>query len=466
MSEQPRRTRRRRAESDTQQHENPLVNELERLKENFSGTADKIIKDIKRQERIMARSDKRQRKEYDELQQRLIEVQGLQEAQKKLLDSFIELIAGAIDAKSKYTGGHCNRVPILANMLGKAASESGEGIFEDFQLSERDAHELNIAAWLHDCGKVVTPEYVVDKATKLETIYNRIHEIRNRFEIIHRDLTIESLQRIIAGEEKASVEQWLAEEHAKLQEEFAFIAKANVGGEFMRDEDQQRVRDIGKREWTRYFDDRLGLSSEELRLIGDEAAETPARETLLADKPRHIIPREHFDYDEYERMGFKMPVPDALYNRGEIFNLTIAKGTLTYEERFKINEHMVMTIKMLEQLPFPDHLKNVPLYAGAHHETMIGTGYPRQLTKDDMPIPSRIMAIADVFEALTAADRPYKDAKTLSMSIKIMSFMVKDQHLDRDIFELFLKSGVYKQYAEAYLKPEQIDEVDIDQYLS
>jgi len=389
-----------------EKHDNPLVVELEALKGNFAGTADKIIKDIKRQDRIMERADKRQRKEYDELQRRLLEVQSLQEAQKKLLDSFIELIAGAIDAKSKYTGGHCNRVPILASMIGKAASECNEGIFQSFEMSDRDVHELNIAAWLHDCGKVVTPEYVVDKATKLETIYNRIHEVRARFEIIHRDLTIESLQRIAAGEDKAEVEQWLAEEHAKLQEEFALIAKANVGGEFMREADQDRVREIGKREWTRNFDDRLGISSEELRLMGDEPAMTPKVETLLADKAQHVIPREDFDLEEYERMGFKMPVPDAQYNRGELFNLTIAKGTLTYEERFKINEHMVMTIKMLERLPFPEHLKNVPLFAGAHHETLIGTGYPRQLTIDDMPIPSRAMAIADVFEALTAADRP------------------------------------------------------------
>ncbi len=120
---------------------------------------------------------------------------------------------------------------------------------------------------------------------------------------------------------------------------------------------------------------------------------------------------------------------------------------------------------MLEKLPFPENLKNVPLFAGAHHETLIGTGYPRQLTIDDMPIASRIMAIADVFEALTASDRPYKEPKTLSQSVKILSFMVKDQHLDPDIFKLFLSSGVYKEYANKFLKPEQIDEIDIQQYL-
>ena len=160
-----------------------------------------------------------------------------------------------------------------------------------------------------------------------------------------------------------------------------------------------------------------------------------------------------------------MHVPKNLYNRGEVYNLTITKGTLTYEERFKIQEHIIMSIKMLEQLPFPQYLKKVPEYAGAHHETLIGTGYPRGLKKEDMSIPARIMAVADIFEALTASDRPYKDAKTLRESIKILHLMVKDKHVDADIFELFLKSGVYLEYAKKYLKKEQLDEVNIEDYL-
>jgi len=449
-----------------EQYENALIGELEALQTNFATTIKKLVRDVNRQDRIMARSDKRQRKEYDELQAKLAEVKELQEAQVKLLNSFIELIAGAIDAKSKYTGGHCNRVPVLVDMIVTAANASTDGIFESFQLDEEGIHEVKIAAWLHDCGKVTTPEYVVDKATKLETIYNRIHEVRARFEILHRDLTIQSLHRIADGEPKQEVDQWLEEEQQKLQDEFSFIAKCNVGGEFMRDDDKERVKTIGAHTWQRYFDDRIGVSSEELRLMGSsDDCSLPCEEKLLANKPFHLIPREHFDYDGYARLGFKMEVPEYLYNRGEVDNLTIAKGTLTYEERFKINEHMTATISMLDKLPFPDSLKNVPQYAGSHHETLIGTGYPRQLTKDDMPIPARAMAIADVFEALTAADRPYKEAKTLSMTIKIMGFMVKDQHLDGDIFSLFLSSGVYKEYAEKYLKPEQVDDVDISKYL-
>ena len=185
----------------------------------------------------------------------------------------------------------------------------------------------------------------------------------------------------------------------------------------------------------------------------------------MSDKQDHIVVRENFDHDLYKAEGFKENVPEHLYNYGEIYNLCIEKGTLTPEERYKINEHVIMSIKMLEKIPFPSHLSKIPEYAGTHHETLIGTGYPRKLTKSELSIPTRIMAIADIFEALTASDRPYKKAKTLSESIKIMSFMVKDQHIDADLFKLFLSSGIYKTYAQKYLKAEQIDEVDVKSYL-
>ena len=445
--------------------ENKLLTEIQGVQEQFDKLMQRLAKDIKRQEKIMARADKRQKEEYDALQQKLLEVQALQEAQKRLMDSFIKIIASAIDAKSAYTGGHCERVPEIAIMLAKKASED-ENI--DFKIENEDQErEISIAAWLHDCGKVVTPEYVVDKATKLETIYNRIHEIRTRFEVIHRDLTIEALNRKLNGEDAKEVDKWLETEHQKLKEEFEFIAKSNVGGEFMSDEDIERIKQIAKREWVRHFDDKLGLSHLEVLNLPQEKFEEklPIKETLLADKKEHIIPRDEKNIEENKKYGFKTPVPKYLYNRGEIYNLTIKKGTLTPEEFYKIQEHVMMTIKMLEQLPFPDNLKNVPLYAGAHHETLIGTGYPRKLTKEQLPIPARIMAIADVFEALTASDRPYKTPKKLSEAIKILSFMVKDGHLDKDLFKLFLKSGIYLEYAKIHLKPEQIDEVDIEQYL-
>lgn len=390
-------------------------------------------------------------------------IQEYEQAQVKLMDSIVELIATTIDAKSKYTAGHCERVPTLTLMIAEEASKRKDGVFKSFKLKNADQkRELSIAAWLHDCGKVTTPIYVVDKATKLETIYNRIHEIRTRFEVIYRDLKIESLNKIIDNQNKEEVENWLKTEQEKLIKEFEFIAQANMGAEFMNEDDKQKVKDIAKREWTRYFDNTLGISYEEQgRTVKSESN----KEYLLEDKQSHIIPRIEQDTKDYDKYGFKVDIPKDLYNHGEVYNLTIDRGTLTAEERFKINEHIIMTIKMLEQLPFPDYLKKVPEYAGAHHETLIGTGYPRKLTKEDMSVPARIMAVADVFEALTASDRPYKKAKTLSESIKILSFMVKDKHLDEDIFKLFLESGLYLEYGKKYLGKDQLDEVNISDYI-
>ena len=387
-------------------------------------------------------------------------------SQTDLLDSFVHLMASTIDAKSKYTGNHCERVPMLSLMIADAANKSNEGIFKDFSINTpEEKRELSIASWLHDCGKVVTPEYVVDKATKLETIYNRIHEIRTRFEVIHRDLTIESLNKILNGQDKDEVQTWLEVEHQKLIEDFKVIANANIGQENMSDDIIEKIKIISAKTWVRNFDDTLGLAVEEKARISNENSTTPMREDLLSNKIRHIIPRVHFDLEEYQKMQFKTKVPEHLYNLGEVYNLSTKSGTLSYEERFKIQEHVHMTISMLEKLPFPDNLKNVPLYAGAHHETLIGTGYPRELSKKDMPIASRIMAIADVFEALTASDRPYKEAKTLSNSIDILNNMVQKEHLDADIFRLFLSSGIYKEYADKFLDDKQIDEVNIEQYL-
>ncbi len=394
--------------------------------------------------------------------------QQLLEAQKKLLDSFIELIASAIDAKSPYTGGHCQRVPELTKMLAKAACESTEGLYKDFDLTDDQWYELHISAWLHDCGKVTTPEYVVDKSTKLETIYDRIHEIRTRFEVVKRDATITYLKAIIDGGDPDKLRGELEERLAKLDDDYAFIAESNLGGEFMAPERVERVKEIASIQWARTLDDRIGISFEELkRKQRTEAPELPVMENLLANREDHIVYRETpaVAAANDNPYGFKLDVPQHKFNMGEVSNLCIGRGTLTEEERFIINDHIVQTIIMLEQLPFPKHLKRVPEFAGGHHEKMDGTGYPKKLNKDDMSVPARIMAIADIFEALTAADRPYKPPKKLSDSIKIMSFMKKDAHIDGDLFELFLRSGVYKDYAERFLDPSQIDEVDISQYL-
>lgn len=393
--------------------------------------------------------------------------QNLLLAQKQLLDSFISMIAGAIDAKSPYTGGHCQRVPVLAMMLADQACASSEGIFNDFDMNADQRYEMEIAALLHDCGKVTTPEYVVDKATKLETIYDRIHEVRTRFEILKRDAEIACLKAIIDGGDEVALRAGLEKTLKGLDDDFSFIADANIGGEFMTDEAIERVKTIAATTWTRTLDDRIGVSHEELkRMERAPAKPLPVQEPLLSDRPEHVIERDPANkIAEDNPFGFKMNEPVDMYNRGELYNMCIQKGTLTTEERYKINHHMVQTIAMLGQLPFPKHLLKVPEIAGGHHETMIGTGYPKRLSKEDMTLPARMMAIADIFEALTACDRPYKKAKTLSESLKILWFMKKDQHIDPDLFELFLKSGVYKTYADKFLMESQIDEVDISQYL-
>ena len=396
-----------------------------------------------------------------------IDNQRLLVIQKALLESLISLVASAIDSKSPYTGGHCQRVPELTKMLAHAACDAKTGPYAQFDIDENGWEALHIAGWLHDCGKVTTPEYVVDKATKLETIYDRIHEIRMRFEVLKRDAEIACLKAVAAGGDEPALRAALQAELRTLDEEFAFVAACNEGGEFMAPEKVARLKAIAARTWQRTLDSRLGVSRDEgKRMARRPAAPLPATESLLADKPEHVIERGAQDQmPENNTWGFKVKMPQHLYNRGEIYNLSIARGTLTEEERYKINDHMAQTIIMLTKLPFPKNLKAVPELAGGHHEKMDGTGYPKRLRGGDMSPQARMMAIADIFEALTASDRPYKKAKTLSESLQIMARMKKEQHIDPDLFDLFLESGVYRDYAERYMEKQYIDAVDIKAYL-
>lgn len=395
---------------------------------------------------------------------------NLMEAQTRLFDSVVKVLAGAIDAKSPYTGGHCERVPELGMMLLKAACEAEDGVFADFDLDASGLREFQLAGWLHDCGKVTTPEYVVDKATKLETIYNRIHEIRTRFEVKWRDYRIDYLEALARpGADPGTLGADLDAKLAQLKDDFEFIARCNIGDDFMDAGKTERLKAIGAISWDSHFDERIGLSRDELlRFERTPPRSLPAKEYLLSDKQEHLIRRRKenpLPYDP-EQYGFKIKVPKHLFNLGEIYNLCIPRGTLTEEERFKINEHTIYCIIMLDQLPFPRQLSRVPEIAGSHHETMIGTGYPRKLDRESMSIQARILAIADIFEALTASDRPYKKAKTIKEALRIMSFMRNDQQIDSDLFDLFLVSGVYRVYADKYLMPSQVESVDINQFMS
>lgn len=337
-----------------------------------------------------------------------------------LFESFISLINLAIDEKSPYTGGHCQRVPALTMMLAEAVNDTSRGPLAEFNMTDKDRYELKIAGLLHDCGKVTTPVHVVDKATKLQTLFDRIHLVDTRFEVLKRDAEISALREMLTlrpvanAAAEARIQTTCDAEIANLGAEREFLRHANVGSEAMKPEDQQRVRDIGvRRKWR--------------NIEGVEA------DFLSAD---------------------------------EIENLAIRAGTLTGSEREIINYHIVATIKMLEQLPWPGHLRNVPEYAGGHHERMDGKGYPKGLTREQMSVQARIMGIADIFEALTARDRPYKQGMKLSQAVSILKNFADNGHIDRDLFRVFIERKVYRKYAETFLNPTQIDEIDEQAFLT
>ncbi len=390
-----------------------------------------------------------------------IESQSLLEGQTLLIDSFIRVLSEAIDSKSPYTGGHASRVPEVAYELARAANESTEGPFKHFHLNKDKWKQLEVASMLHDCGKVVTPEYVMDKSVKLETIYNRIHEIRMRFELIKCEAERDMWKRVSQGENKILALHHLKEYQQGLDEDFKFICQLNTCSIQCDDEAQQRLHAISEKTWTQTIDDQLGMSPIELDLVRTEAKQSlPKKTPLLLDLQRHIVDHLPCDLEVAEpdnQWGFKINMPEHRFNNGEVHNLKIFRGTLTPEERNVIEFHSVATIRMLNELPFPAKLKDVVEIAGNHHERMDGNGYPRKIDGKTMRAEAKILAIADVFEALTANDRPYKKANKLSDAVKIMGIMVNNGHLDRDLFELFIESEAYIKYAEKFLSIEQID---------
>ncbi|WP_169308438.1 HD domain-containing phosphohydrolase [Ferrimonas aestuarii] len=441
---------------------NPIVNPIRQLAKQNEKVMRRQYQQVRRQPSVI--------KEVDELSSSLVQMSAAiaehEAQQQRLMDSFVEVIAQTIDDKSPYTGGHCYRVPELGLMMAREASISDSEAFKGFSIADKDKHrEFKLAAWLHDCGKISTPEHVVDKGSKLESNYNRIHEIRTRFEVLWRDEEIHYLKAVQATPERElELRAERDQSQRELQQQFEFVATCNVGGEFMADESIDQLKSIAKRTWQRHFDDRLGLGPLEEKRYLDPKVSLPATENLLSNKPEHCIPweRKH-SYDP--ALGIKLVPTELQNNQGELYNLCIRKGTLNDEERFRINEHTVSTIKILESLPFPPELANVPRYASTHHETLKGTGYPRRLTGDQLSVGERILVLADIFEALTADDRPYKKAKSLSCAINILHHMVKDDHVDEEVFRLFLTTGVYLEYAERFLKPSQIDAVDLSKYL-
>ncbi|SDP44991.1 HD domain-containing phosphohydrolase [Desulforhopalus singaporensis] len=384
----------------------------------------------------------------------------------ELFDALVRVVASAIDAKSPYTGAHCLRVPELAEDLAQAVHDTSEGPLQDFCLHNEDEwRQLRLAAWLHDCGKVSTPEYVVDKATKLETVYDRIHEIRMRFEVLHRDALVDYYKKATEGGDKDELGAELNEKLEALQREFAFVAGCNVGGEFLEEEHRHRLREIGKRTWLRHFSDSIGISAGEFCRKSYKSGEAlPVVEPLFSDKPEHIVIRTNNQEEFFNAENIAIKIPENEYNLGEFYNLSISRGTLNPEERFKIMEHVITGLNMLRQIPFPKAMKRVVEIAVDHHETLDGSGYPFQKKKSNLSVESRILTVVDIFEALTASDRPYKKAKTLSEVLQIMKGMCQQEKIDADIVRVFLQSGIVEKHANKYLQPSQLDVDDIVSY--
>jgi len=339
---------------------------------------------------------------------------------KNLFYAFIKSIATAIDEKSPYTGGHINRVVKLTMMITENINETDAGPFKDIFFNEDEVEEMRLAAWMHDVGKITTPEYVVDKSTKLQTIFDRVHNIETRFQLIAESIKNRYLHRKIEHLqsepnnrlEMKRLDQEIDREMQTLGEELVFIQSCNQPGEFMSEDKIDRIREISKKI---YFSNGKSYS-------------------YLTEE--------------------------------EVENLCIQKGTLTGKERKIIENHATMTAKILNQLPFSRKLANVPEYAAGHHEKVDGSGYPRKISGKNLPLQSRIMVIADIFEALTAKDRPYKKPMKLSQAVKIMGFMKNDNHIDPDIYDLFIKNRIYYDYATKEMTAEQIDIQETDEGVS
>lgn len=330
---------------------------------------------------------------------------------RNLLYAFIKSIATAIDEKSPYTGDHINRVVSLTMILAETINNTKEGKFKDVNFNEDEMEELRLAAWMHDVGKIITPEYVVNKSTKLQTIFDRIGLTETRFQVIAQSIEGRYLTRKIKllqnGKTNSSkikqLDKKLADDIKLLHEELDFIKSCNKPNEFLSNDKIEKIKEIANKTYS-------------------------------------------FGNKDYQYL-----------TKDEVNNLCIQKGSLTEEERKIIENHATITLKMLNELPFPARLANIPKYAAGHHEKLDGSGYPRGLTEKELSLQSRIMAVADIFEALTARDRPYRKPMKLSQVVKIMEFMKKDRHIDPDVYDLFMESRLFYDYAKEEMNLDQID---------
>lgn len=367
---------------------------------------------------------------------------------KKQLDIFCNIITHILEVKSPHTARHINQVPILANMIAQAINEEYKQNKKKQPFNAEDFYKIDIAAKLHDSGKTTISDYLLEKSTKLEFVYNKIHEIRNRFEILRRDAEIKYLKKILENpDNKKQAKKEFKQTIKKLEQDFTFIANCNTGNISVNQTDIKHLKKIGKQKFKRYFNRLLGLSWIEKNKLSEAKQQCytkPAIETILQDNTE----------DNYKEIP-----------TGEIYNLSINKGTINNEERHNIEQHASETANILKYLNLPKEYSCIVNYAAEHHEKPNGSGYPLGLSDKDLSLPSKIMMIADIFEALTSSDRPYKTPKKLSETLHILHIMKNKQQIDAEIYNIFIKKRVFMQYAKKYLAPEQIDKINIKDYL-
>ena len=322
----------------------------------------------------------------------------------KLFESFVEVMATAIDEKSPVTGGHIRKVANLTMIMAEVVHNKKEGVFAKHNFTLDKLYELRIAAWMHDIGKVTTPVEIMEKAKKLQTIFDRIHHIDARMKYIIQETKLEGLEKRIkvlesnsSSEEIKDLENETQQKIENVQDIRNFILQCNEPSEFLDDENFARLQDIQKMT----FKDIDGVETNFLSL-------------------------------------------------DELKNLSIRKGSITEEERQVMQNHASITLDMLHKIPFTKKLKNIPHFAGAHHECLDGSGYPLGLKEDEIPFEGKLMAVTDIAEALTATDRPYKKAMPLDKVYSILRSMAKNRQLDHDLVELFINDDIYPIYLEKH----------------
>ena len=325
----------------------------------------------------------------------------------ELFEAFVKVMATAIDEKSPVTGGHIRRVADLTLTMAEVIHNHDEGAFKDRKFSPDQMYELRIAAYMHDIGKVTSPVEIVEKAKKLQTIFDRIHYIRLRMDYIIQKVKLEGQQKKIELLERKAdlaeikkVELKSEKQIQEMEDIRSFINKCNEPGEFLEDETLDKLKEISLRTY-----------------LDNEGQQQP------------------------------------FITEDELLNLSIRRGSITDAERKKMQDHAAVTLKMLKQIPFTKKLKNIPSFAGAHHEFINGKGYPLGLKGDEIPFEGKLMAVTDIAEALTASDRPYKKAMPLETVYRILRSMAKNGELDNDMVELFINEEIYKTYLEKHETP-------------